>query len=74
MVAKQNKTPKITRLKQLRQQRGLTLRQLSEAVGISNPAISQIENGTHDPSLSKALKLAKFFNVRPEDLLREVNP
>lgn len=50
-------------LKLLREERGLTLVDLSEIVGLSRSSISNWERGLQEPSLSAAVKLADFFNV-----------
>jgi transcriptional regulator with XRE-family HTH domain len=39
------------KIRALRQQRGMTISELAEAVGLSPSAVSQIERGTIDPSL-----------------------
>lgn len=50
------------RLRDLRQRKGLTLRQLAEAAGVSPAMLSQIENGAADPSLTTLRKLANVFD------------
>lgn len=52
-----------TRLKQLRQQRGLSMVQLAREVGVTNGMISQIENNLADPSLTTLRKLAQVLGV-----------
>ena len=49
------------RLLQLRKERGLTLRELSEKVGITAAALSSYEKGQKEPSLEFAIRLAKFY-------------
>lgn len=56
-------------LKQLRKDKNLTLIQLSKISGVSNPYISQIENGKFIPSPEMLRKLANFFQVSYIDLL-----
>jgi transcriptional regulator with XRE-family HTH domain len=51
------------RLKQLRQQRGLSMVQLAREVGVTNGMISQIENHLADPSLTTLRKLAQVLGV-----------
>ncbi|MBP3428564.1 MAG: helix-turn-helix transcriptional regulator [Clostridia bacterium] len=51
------------KLYQLRKQRGLTLKELSEAVGITAAALSSYEKGQKEPSLSFAKRLAEYFGV-----------
>src|SRR5512144_2975427 len=42
----------------LREHRGLTLQQVADAGGVTNSAISQVEQGKRDPSVSLLKKLA----------------
>jgi transcriptional regulator with XRE-family HTH domain len=51
------------RLKQLRQQRGLSIVQLAQEVGVTNGMISQIENQLADPSLTTLRKIAHVLGV-----------
>ncbi|HEX5596686.1 MAG TPA: helix-turn-helix domain-containing protein [Micromonosporaceae bacterium] len=51
------------RLRELRQQHGYTLRQLAAAAEVSPALLSQIENGSTDPSLSTLRKLARVFDT-----------
>jgi putative transcriptional regulator len=41
---------------------------LAEAVGVTRQTINSIERGRYDPSLELAFRLARFFEVRVEDL------
>ena len=47
----------------LREHRGLTLQQVADAGGVTNSAISQIEQGKRDPSVSLLKKLAAVLRV-----------
>ena len=60
--------PKI--LARLRAERGLSYRRLSNAVGISHNNLACYENGSVVPSLEMASKLAAFYDVPLEYLLR----
>ena len=51
------------RLRDLRAQHGLTLRQLAQQAEVSPALLSQIENGTTDPSLATLRKLARVFDA-----------
>lgn len=57
-----------SRIKELREQYGLTQKQLGEKVGVSRQAINAIETGKFDPSIWLAYDLAKFFNLTIEEL------
>jgi len=51
------------RLKELREQRGLSQKQVSEVLGCSSVTYLRYENGTHDPSIETLINLADFFGV-----------
>lgn len=56
----------------IRQQRHvarMSLRQLSELAHVSNPYLSQIERGLHEPSVRVLRSIANALNVSAEDLL-----
>jgi len=59
------------RLKNLRDQHGLSTRALGEIVGTSNATISRYETGKRDPDMVIAQKLASYFNVSVEYLCGE---
>lgn len=55
---------------QLRKSRGLTLRDLADATGISNAYLSQLETGkVENPGVFTLLRLTKFYGVRLEWLV-----
>ena len=51
------------RLKELRLARGLTLKQMSEMLGMVLRNYQRYETGEVDPPLSKTIALADFFDV-----------
>jgi transcriptional regulator with XRE-family HTH domain len=55
-------------LKEQRTQSRLSLRQLAEQVGVSNPYLSQIERGLRRPSAEVLQQLAKALRVSAEQL------
>ncbi|GAA1441663.1 cupin domain-containing protein [Leifsonia poae] len=59
------------RLKALRLERGMTLKQLAELSGLSVGMLSQIENGTADPSLVSLRKLAGVFEAAISSLFTD---
>lgn len=63
----------MNRIKELRQEKGLTLRQLSEKTGIRDNTISQYETGKRRPKEINLYKLADFFDVLPLYLMGESN-
>jgi transcriptional regulator with XRE-family HTH domain len=57
-------------LKQLREIRGYSLRQVEKATGVSNAYLSQLERGdAAKPSPDKLARLAKFYDVSYEQLM-----
>lgn len=56
------------RVKELREVTGLTQKELGEKVRVSRQAINAIETGKFDPSIWLAYDLAKYFNVRIEEI------
>ncbi|MEY3492957.1 MAG: hypothetical protein RL413_375 [Actinomycetota bacterium] len=56
----------IRRQRQLAQ---MSLRQLAELAQVSNPYLSQIERGLHEPSVRVVRSIAKALNVSAEELL-----
>lgn len=57
-------------LKQHRRQRGLTQQRLADELGVSRQTIISIETGKYDPSLPLAFKIARFLDVRIEDIFQ----
>jgi len=55
-------------LREQRQSAQLSLRQLSEVAGISNPYISQIERGLKKPSAEILQALAKALRISAESI------
>ena len=49
----------------------LSLRQLAELTSLSNPYLSQIERGLHQPSVRVLRRLSDALNVSAETLLAE---
>jgi transcriptional regulator with XRE-family HTH domain len=57
------------RLRFMRKQAGLTQQQLAELTGVSQPAISQLENGTLEMSFSWARTFARVLKCKFVDLI-----
>lgn len=69
------------RIRELREERGLSLMALARAIGVSDTAICKWENQIAEPKLSYIVRLADFFNCsadfltgRSDDLGRVVQP
>lgn len=56
-------------IRRLRQERGLTQRQLAERMGISDKAVSKWERGLGCPDLSLLPELSDIFHVDLDQLL-----
>lgn len=52
-----------SRIKKFRRQNGLTIRQMSDRVGVSQSYISQLENNKVNPSLGTLKKIANALNI-----------
>ncbi len=57
------------RLKEWRERRLLTQRELAERVGVTPGTINRIERGVHRPQLSTVRKLAEALGVHADDLV-----
>lgn len=60
--------PLHNRLKEYRARNSLNQSELGRFVGVSRQTISMIERGDYSPSVALALKIAKYFEVRVEDI------
>ena len=60
------------KLRTLRLQRELTLKELAHELGyLAHGYISEIESGKKKPTVDLALKVADFFDVTTDQLLRD---
>lgn len=55
----------------LRQRHNLTTRELGEQLDVSYVQISRIETGARKPSADLILKMALFFNIPADQLMRD---
>src|SRR5215208_7789754 len=60
---------KLSRLRDLREKRGMSQQDLSERSGVSRDGISHYENGTREARPSTARKLAATLEVEVQDLM-----
>ena len=56
------------RIAVLRAERGISRRELAEALGVHYQTIGYLERGEYSPSLFLALRIAEFFEVAVEIL------
>nr|WP_245681000.1 helix-turn-helix transcriptional regulator [Glycomyces harbinensis] len=54
------------RIAMLRAERGVSRRQLADALGVHYQTVGYLERGEYSPSLYLALKLAEYFEVSVE--------
>jgi transcriptional regulator with XRE-family HTH domain len=55
-------------IRNLRNKRGKTLRQVSKRTDIDSPMLSKIERGSRMPTLEQLTRLSKYFKVPEADL------
>lgn len=60
------------RLRELRSERGLRLKDVAETAGISVPYLSDLERGRTNPSLDTLQTLASAYTITVHDLLEGV--
>lgn len=58
-----------TRLKELRIERGLKLREVAEYLNVTIRAISRYETGEREPSVEQIIKYCKLYEVSADYLL-----
>ena len=56
------------RLEEIRRQHYISQEELAEALGVSRQTIGSLENGKYNPSIILAFKIAKYFNMRIEEI------
>ncbi|WP_309138599.1 helix-turn-helix transcriptional regulator [Nocardia cyriacigeorgica] len=54
------------RIAMLRAERGISRRELAEALGVHYQTIGYLERGEYSPSLHLALRIAEYFEVTVE--------
>nr|WP_296073319.1 helix-turn-helix transcriptional regulator [uncultured Actinoplanes sp.] len=61
------------RIAMLRAERGITRRQLADALGVHYQTIGYLERGEFSPSLHLALRIGAYFEV-PVEVVFSLNP
>jgi putative transcriptional regulator len=56
------------RIRLLRAERGWSQAELGLRLGVSRQAINAVETGKFDPSLPLAMKIARLFGLRVEEI------
>lgn len=60
--------PLYNRLKEYRAKHNVNQSDMGKLVGVSRQTISMIERGDYSPSITLALKIARFFQVPVEEI------
>ncbi|MBF6183279.1 helix-turn-helix transcriptional regulator [Nocardia otitidiscaviarum] len=61
------------RIAMLRAERGISRRELAEALGVHYQTVGYLERGEYSPSLHLALRLAQYFEV-PVEVIFSTTP
>lgn len=61
------------RIALLRTEKGVSRKELAEAVGVNFQTIGYLERGDYSPSLELAMKIARFFGV-PVEMVFSLEP
>ena len=56
------------RLEEIRKSQGIKQEELAAALEVSRQTIGSLENGRYNPSIILAFKIARYFNMRIEDI------
>lgn len=56
------------RLEEIRKSRGIRQEELAQALEVSRQTIGSLENGRYNPSILLAFKIARYFNMKIEDI------
>jgi len=60
-----------SRVRQLRTDQGLSQASLGAALSVSRQTINSIEQGRYTPSLPLAMRLARYFDQRVEEVFED---
>ena len=61
------------RIAMLRAERGVSRRQLAEALGVHYQTVGYLERGDYSPSLYLALRIAEYFEI-PVEVIFSTSP
>jgi len=67
-MSRQKEEPVFNRVEEMRQARGMTRQELADALGVHYQTIGYLERGEYSPSLLLALRIAKVFERRVEEI------
>ncbi len=56
------------RLEEIRKKHGMKQEELADALEVTRQTIGSLENGRYNPSILLAFKIARYFNLKIEDI------
>ena len=56
------------KVSEMRKDKGITQEDLAKEIGVTRQTVISIEKGNYKPSLFLALKIAKFFKAKVEEI------
>lgn len=56
------------RIEEIRKERDINQQELANAVEVSRQTIGSLENGRYNPSIILAFKIARYFDMRIEEI------
>ncbi|WP_297424455.1 helix-turn-helix transcriptional regulator [Clostridium sp.] len=56
------------RLEEIRKKRGINQEDLASALQVSRQTIGSLENGRYNPSIILAFKIARYFDMKIEEI------
>ena len=56
------------KLEEIRKHRNITQEELASALEVSRQTIGSLENGRYNPSITLAIKIARYFNTSVEEI------
>lgn len=59
------------KMQKLRIKRGLSQQDLANVIGVTRSSVANYESGNRRPSFENLIKIADYFNVTCDELIRE---
>ena len=56
------------RIEEIRNMRGIRQEELAKQLGVSRQTISSLENGRYNPSILLAYRIARYFEMKIEEV------
>ena len=56
------------RIEEIRKERGIRQEDFAKSMGVSRQTISSLENGRYNPSILLAHKIARYFEMKIEEV------